>query len=409
MRAIGLRVMLGTIGLLVAAIACGGDFSTSVSWTASPEGVTWVLRSIYGEPVLDGTFVWMRLYGDAYEGLDGCNRYFGRHQDGKQVASTDGRFDAPPDTRTLIGCEVPEGILEQADRYLELLRHGESFRVVDDRLEILDGEGEALLVFVRQAPLAGQAVELAGTEWKLLAGGGAGVSEGATTLVFLDDRLAVGTTACREYAAFYRASDGRWGFPSRSMTEYGTLLDCEEDARRQEARFGARLSQTIEYSVNEKDGTKRLRIRTSRGEAVAFEPLTAGVESVFNVGSTVKAFVTVGKRGDPDTPLLRVDRLIPETVITARFHEKGVSGFGGCQFYGASLEAEGPIAREDGTFAKGLMTLVSTVMYCDDPPGVTEQEKRFTELIPQFERYRIYGDLLVVHTSEDVVLLFHER
>ena len=123
-----------------------------------------MLRTLDGEPTLDGTFVWMRLYGDEYEGLDGCNRYFGRHRDGKQVASTDGSFDAPPDTRTLIGCEVLEGIIEQADRYLELLRHGESFRVLDDRLEILDSEGEAQLVFVRQAPLAGQAVELAGTE-----------------------------------------------------------------------------------------------------------------------------------------------------------------------------------------------------------------------------------------------------
>ena len=38
-----------------------------------------------------------------------------------------------------------------------------------------------------------------------------------------------------------------------------------------------------------------------------------------------------------------------------------------------------------------------------------EQEQRFRRLIPQFERYRIYGELLVVHTSEDVVLLFHQR
>ena len=94
-------------------------------------------------------------------------------------------------------------------------------------------------------------------------------------------------------------------------------------------------------------------------------------------------------------------------LVTARFHERGVSGFGGCNFYGTRLEPEEPIAREDETFAKGLMAIESTAMACNDPPGVTEQEKRFTELIPQFERYRIYGKLLVVHTSEDVVLLFH--
>lgn len=46
-------------------------------------------------------------------------------------------------------------------------------------------------------------------------------------------------------------------------------------------------------------------------------------------------------------------------------------------------------------------------MDCADPPGVLEQEERFTGLIRQFEGYRIYGELLVVHTNEDVVLLFH--
>ena len=51
MRATGLAVILGIIALLVAGVACGGDSSQSVSGTASPEGVTWVLRTIYGEPV----------------------------------------------------------------------------------------------------------------------------------------------------------------------------------------------------------------------------------------------------------------------------------------------------------------------------------------------------------------------
>ncbi len=53
------------------------------------------------------------------------------------------------------------------------------------------------------------------------------------------------------------------------------------------------------------------------------------------------------------------------------------------------------------------MVIEATTKGCSNPPGVMEQGKRITELIPQFERYRIYGELLVIHTNDDVVLLFH--
>ena len=55
------------------------------------------------------------------------------------------------------------------------------------------------------------------------------------------------------------------------------------------------------------------------------------------------------------------------------------------------------------------MAIESNVQLCLEPAGVMEQEKRFQGLISSFERYRIYRELLVVHTNEDVVLLFHER
>ncbi len=408
MRAIRLAVILGTIGLLAAGVACGGDSPRPVSGTASPEGVTWVLQTLDGEPVLDGTFVWLRLDGNEFEGLDGCNRYFGWHEDGTPVASVNGEFEAPPTTRTLIGCEIPEDILEQADKYIELLRQGRRFRVEGDWLAILNGEGEERLVFVRQMPLAGKPVDLAGTEWQLLVDDGAGWDGKTTTIAFVDDRLAVGTTACRGYAAFYRTSKERLGFPATSMTEYGGSSPCDEESRRQEGQFTDDLSQAIEYSVSDEQGTRRLRIRTSRGRTITFEPLAAGVESVFGVEWRLRAFVKVGQWGDPDAPLLRTDRLIPGTEVTASFRiGRGVSGFGGCNPYSARLEPEGPFAKRDGTFAKGAMVIESTTKGCPFPPGVMNQETHFTKLIGKFEGYRIYGELLVVHTNEDVVLLFH--
>lgn len=399
--------MLGLIGLLAAGVACGGNSSPPVSGILNPEGVTWALQTLDGDPVLDGTFVWMRLYGDEFEGVDGCNRYFGGHQDGKPVASADGRFDAPPDTRTLIGCDIPEGILEQADRYLELLKQGESFRVVDDRLEILDGESQTRLVFFRQAPLAGKMVELAGTEWKLLVEDGADEGVRETTLVFLDERHAVGITACRGYVAAYEVSRERLNFYASGMTESGISSACPEETRRQEGQFTSYLSRGIEYSVTEEDGTRKLRIRTSRGRTATFEPLDAGTAGVFGTEWHLKAFLNVA-RTDPDRSLAqRTERLIPGTKVTARFIVgRGMSGFSGCNPYSARLEPEESFATRDGTFAKGAMVIEATVKGCPDPPGVMEQESGFTGLIAKFERYRIYGELLVVHTSEDVVLLF---
>ena len=406
MRAMRLAVLLGIISLLAAGIACGGDSSGWASETMNPEGVTWVLQTLDGEPVLDGTFVWLRVDGNEFEGLDGCNRYFGWHEDGTPVASADGGFEDPPTTRTLIGCEIPAGIIEQADKYIELLGQGQRFRVEDDRLAILNGEGEKQLVFVRQTPLAGEAVELADTAWQLMAGDSTDTGVRKATLVFLDERHAVGITACRGYVASYRVSGERLDSGESGMTEYGRS-GCAKEARRQEGQFTTDLSRAIEYSVSEEDGTRRLRIRTSRGRTLTFEPLTAGVEGLYGVEWRLTATLDTG-RTDPDRNLARrVDRLVPESEVTARFHDGGVSGFGGCNPYGARLEPEEPFAKEDGTFATGLMAIASTTKDCPNPPGVTEQEKRFTELIPQFERYRIYGELLVVHTSEGTVLLFH--
>ena len=402
----GLTMLLTTV-VLLAGIACGGDGSSgSVSETPGPEDFTWVLQTMYGEPVLDGTYVWLRLYGDDYEGVDGCNQYGGSNPNGRPVVGDGGKFDLQSLSVNAMLCRQPDGVMDQADRYLGLLRRqGQSFRVDGDRLEVLDPDGEVGLIFVRQVPLAGEPVELAGTAWELVLGVSAGGDQRAANLVFLDDRHAVGLGACRGYVASYWTSDGRLRFPTRMATELGGSA-CSEEARRQEGQLGSGLSRAVEYSVSDEEGTRRLRIRTSLDMTVTFEALDAQVGSMSGEGWELMAILDTGQ-GDPDRSLAqRTDRLIPETVITARFHEKGVSGFGGCNFYNARLEPEGPIAREDGSFAKGTLSLWFNPMSCNDPPGVTEQESHFMGLIPQFERYRVYGELLVVHTSEEVVLLF---
>ena len=205
----------------------------------------------------------------------------------------------------------------------------------------------------------------------------------AATLVFLDERHAVGITACRGYVAAYEVSGERLDSYAKSMTEYETS-GCSEEARRQEGLFGDDLSRAIEYAVSEEDGTERLRIRTSRGRTLTLEPLEAGVEGLYGVEWRLTATLDMG-RTDPDRSLaLRTDTVIPGTEVTAQFHvDRGMSGFGGCNSYYAKPEPEETFARRDGTFAQGAMTIEATAMGCTDPPGVLEQEERFAGLIPR--------------------------
>ena len=197
--------------------------------------------------------------------MDGCNEFGGRAEDGTPVARPDGDFVAPLTYWTLVLCKVPAGIMEQADRYRELLQGGGSYRVLDDRLEILGITGETRLVFARQKPLEGRPVELVGTAWKQVVGDGAIGEVQAATVAFVDDHLAVGMTACRGYTAYCRESDGRLGFPATSMTEYGASPPCAGESRSQEGQFTDDLSQAIEYAISEDEETSRLRVQTSRG------------------------------------------------------------------------------------------------------------------------------------------------
>ncbi len=415
MRANGLAVTLAIAGLFVASVACSnpdgaaptrGSTAPAPSQppptTQIPDGSTWVLQMLDGSPPIEGTFAWLKVDGHTYSGFDGCNTFGGKSEDGTPVAGADGEFTIPPAASTLIGCESPHGILDQADSYLELLKHGERFRVVDDILEILDEGGETRLVFVRQVPLPNRPIELAGTEWQLAVEDSASGDVKAATLAFLDDRLAVGMTACRGYVASYEASGERLDFPSTSMTEYTS--SCLGEMREREGRFTDDLSRAIEYSINEEDGIRRLRIRTSRGRTVTFEPLANEVESVFDVEWHLKAFVSAGQM-DSDMGRMQVKRLIPGTEVTVGFSKTGVGGSGGCNHYASQPESGGFLVNENGSIEIGD-DIGQTLALCSNSTGRMEQEQRYMELIPKFERYRIYGNLLVVHTADGTVLLF---
>ena len=113
---------------------------------------TWVLELLDGRPVIEDSAITLRIGDDWFDGIDGCNSYGGQSRDGTPVVGADGVFKIPPGVVvTQMLCLEPEGVMDQADAYMSAFMQGKRYRVPGERLEILDGEDEVRLVFIRQA------------------------------------------------------------------------------------------------------------------------------------------------------------------------------------------------------------------------------------------------------------------
>ena len=421
----GLRLWMGVfvVVLMVAGVGCGNVAPTSTAEpvvatsmveptvpvptqivaTASaevelPGDATWILSLLDGEPLIEGTFVTLKFDGDVVGGFDGCNSYGGRSQDGMSVADVDGRISVPPLASTAKGCIEPEGVLDQGDAYLSALMQSQRFRVDGDQLEIFDGDGVARLVFVRQMPLSGEPVDLAGSAWRLVMDDESEGEFRPATMAFIDDRLIIGGTACRGFFATYGLSEGSVRFPSKSMIR--SHEPCEGEARRLEGEFGDFMTWARDYAVDWEGGSKRLRIWSVRGKTLTFEPLPPVVEDVVDTEWVLEAVVEM-REIDPGFWDTRQTRLVEGTELTIIFDDH-ISGSAGCNSYGAGAEFG------DGSITIDTDTFFWQQVLCE-AEGVMEQEERYLDLLAGVTKFGVFGDGLYLLTEDDVFLVFRVR
>ena len=430
MRTTGLMVVLAITVALMVGIACDGPnpseqpesnvssaapalspTTTSAAiavpepslTTPSIDGATWILESIDGQPPIAGTYATLTVNGPQFHGFDGCNFFGGRHESSKPIINPDGDISVPPFGGTDMGCVDPLGILDQADRYLDAMQQPAKARVVDDRLHIVDRSGEVVLVFVRQAPLAGRPMDLVGTSWRLVDDDGT-YGEGATTLWFLDSRAATGATACRDYTVGYTASNGGVRMPSQGMS--GSTEACSRDAVKREHRFVEDFGWTNEYSIHQAEGSERLMVRTSKGKTLIFEPLPQPAGAIFDTRWRLTRFLGTRSDGSGMSWPKNTD-LVPGADVTAAFNEGSIEGSLGCHSYayravggdGATLiGADGTIAIDDAA--------LSTENSCDNQVGLLPQQRQYLDLLAAAERYHVFGERLVIVTRAGAALVF---
>ena len=378
-RRIGLwrvNFIAGLLALIaVAAAGCGAATPAQMAPSADPEPTVgvgdatpaqtvqpsdgiWVLESMDGQPVIENSFVMLNVNEDLATGFDGCNRYGLRSVDGAPVFDVHGKFSVPTGYRTERDCAVPEGVMDQAGAYFSTLMRLDRFRISGDRLEILDSEGRGQTGLRQAGATAGGSCRPAGHR------GGGLINQGdarAATMSFLDDRLVTGVTACRAYLATYRRTEGGIRFPSMSMLTY--THSCSEDASRMEGEFGDFLTWAREYAVSDEEGSRLLRMRSSRGKTLTFEPLSPTAKDIADAEWTLVAFVEL-REIDVGSWTTRTTTVIEGTDVTISFDEDGLSGSSGCNSYTGLGSVEYEAATID------VQTLSHTEKVCEGLDGL---------------------------------------
>jgi len=132
--------------LTVLLFLCGACTAVEPTQEDNLEDITWTLE-LYGEKnalkaVLAGTKITATFESakGQLRGSAGCNQYFADYE------LSDGKLSVLNAANTERACLDPEGVMEQEQQYLSILRAAESYRIQHNKLLIDCGDSELIFI-----------------------------------------------------------------------------------------------------------------------------------------------------------------------------------------------------------------------------------------------------------------------
>jgi heat shock protein HslJ len=219
----------------------------------------WVLTSINGGPLLEGTNITMAFYPSELSGFAGCNGYGAPieiHENNqiqiKEIASQ------------AEGCIEPEGVLDQEREYLNILWNIKQFRIDGSVLTLSIPDSEQTLVYSLREPFETDPSLLDNTQWNLVPSDGFPLIDGSTITLSFSKGEIEGYGGCRDYVGEYVADGDKIVFPVMVMTS--EICD-DRDLEIQESKFTTWLELSTHYQIL----GDQLELHLATGEWLLFD------------------------------------------------------------------------------------------------------------------------------------------
>lgn len=189
----------------------------------------WILNSLDGESLINGTNIILAFEDLSFSGFGGCNGYGGQYE-----TDGDGGIKFIEYASQAEGCIEPAGVLDQEISYLKQLMDMENYRVDSGVLTLSNPESGQTLIYSLREPFEIEPEMLDNSHWNLLSSDDFSLIEGSLITISFSNGKMEGFAGCRDYQGEYEAEGDQIRFPVTMMI--GEICD-DQDLLIQEGTF----------------------------------------------------------------------------------------------------------------------------------------------------------------------------
>lgn len=219
----------------------------------------WILKEIDGQPPIPDTMISLQISTEYFSGSAGCNRYSAEY-----TAKSENSYTIDFSEINTEGCIEPVGVLEQEDRYTELLHSSTTYQLSGQELLLINEQEKVILRYSPRQEFDVNPDSLIVKKWRLISATNLDTDRLGEFTIRFDEGSYHGTTVCREYEGEYQVENDRFRITRMSMT---TEYNCNEQDGHTEAQYTTLLENVEQYNVT----PNQLELITRHGETLIFE------------------------------------------------------------------------------------------------------------------------------------------